>query len=842
MPVDAPLDAVPRRVRAALSALGDSACIRGDLPVSGSGLLARIDHFRDGLAALGIGPGALVGIGLPRSPDQVAAIFGVLERGAAYVPLDPEYPVARRRFMAEDAGLAFTLDAPFPDSSPPSPIVESDLSELAYVMYTSGSTGRPKGVEITHRNLAVFLRSWDSLVDPARPGVWLAHTSLSFDPSVVELLWTLAVGAPIVLAPEGSAWSGGVVGDLITRFGITHLQCTPTRARMLLVDELDRSGMAGLQRVFVGGEVLTAALANDLAALGPRITNIYGPTETTVWAFAHEVTNPAHDPISIGRPLVGVDVRVCRPDRSPAPDGELGELVLFGADVGRGYRDRPEQTEAQFITIDGRRGYATGDLGSLEPDGSYAFAGRNDAQIKLRGNRIEPAEVESALLAHPGVELAAVVVREPVPGAPRLVAFVQAPSSVGVDADALRRLAGERLPSDHVPTLFVIVEHLPQTPSGKIDRGALEVPVTAALAVSSGAIIGTDGGDGGGPGTSPEVDEDASRLALITGIWSRVLSRLIGPDDDFFAVGGDSLAAVAILAELQRQTGRRVGLSSIVDAPTPRLLIDVIRDRRSRARTPIVVGLRRARVASRRLFLVHGAGGNVVNLVPFAHRLPANIDVVGLQAVAVATDGAVADASLEAMVERYVAAIRGVQPTGPYFVGGYSDGGLIAWEIAGRLLEGGQPVGGVVLLDTHFPENDPLRLTLPLRIRNLWRGVRQRQRPLAQWMRDVAIAIRQPHRTMDAPPRDIAALGTIDVQADVEAAVRAYRPEPLAVDAVLVRAAWHRPFLWRDYGWEPLVGGRLTVRFAPGDHLGLLEVPHVDIVAAAVTEFLTHQP
>ena len=373
--------------------------------------------------------------------------------------------------------------------------------------------------------------------------------------------------------------------------------------------------MARLKRVFLGGEVLTAALANEIARLGPAVTNIYGPTETTVWAFAGDVVVPAHDPISIGRPLLGVKVQVWGPDLRPLPDGELGELVLFGNDVGRGYRGRPDLTTQHFIEVAGERGYRTGDLGRRLPDGSYAFAGRNDAQIKLRGHRIEPAEVESALLGHPAVELAAVVVREPVAGAPRLVAFVQPRAGASLDTSELRRSAVAQLPASHVPADLVVVEALPLTPSGKIDRGALVL--LAAVPESVGEWGPQPVGEQAS-GSSPAVSVSAV-LSTMGAIWSAVLGRAMDPDDHFFDHGGDSLAAVAILAEVQRRLGQRIGLSTIVDSPTPRALAATMvgldptsgqRERRAHPRpADVVVRLRSAPSGSVR----SGSASSVTN-------------------------------------------------------------------------------------------------------------------------------------------------------------------------------------------------------------------------------------
>lgn len=817
-------------------------------------LAARVGQWADALQSAGAGPGRRVGLSLHRTIDQVAAVLGVMAIGAAYVPLDPGYPTPRLELMADDAGIdviagedlglspslsarRWVAPAPFQDTRPADSTpgrsapdgswgsVPRLAGDEAYLIYTSGSSGIPKGVRINHANLVAFLREWDDVVDPDRRGVWLATTSLSFDPSVVELLWTLTRGWTVVLAPDRPAAGG--IGGLIAEHGVTHLQCTPTRATMLLADPVDRMGVAALEHMLIGGEVLTAALAKDVRGLGPRLTNIYGPTETTVWAFAHDVApdgclESIVDPVPIGRALPGVGAHVVGPDGVELPTGSSGEIALTGADVSPGYHDRPERTAAHFTRLvlggEERLCYRTGDLGRLRADGVWEFAGRLDDQIKIRGHRIEPAEVESALIGAPGVEQAAVVAREVASGVPRLVAFVR---GTAIDPRALRARCAALLPASHVPAIVVDVTEMPTTPSGKVDRKALTVP----------ALV------------DDAVDEDVEaqgELSRMCAIWSATLGVPVGPDDDFFALGGDSLAAVALLAEVSRVHGIALGLAVIVDAPTPIRLIDEVH--RGIGHAPSLVILRRADESvarPRRLFIVHGAGGNVVNLVHMSKRLPADVDVVGLQAQGVTRPGAVVDETIEEMAQRYLAEVRGHQPSGPYLLGGYSDGGIVAFEMARQLLLDHEDVDRLVLIDTALNVAD-LRVPAHRRVWHAVLNLRDRQRGLGSFVRDALIAQRTPAATPEPPMNELARLPRVDVQVEVEHAVRRYDMAPLAadVDVHLIRAA-HTPLaVWSDFRWRRFVRGSLVVSFSSGSHHQMVGPAHAGALAERVTAAL----
>jgi enterobactin synthetase component F len=820
--------------------------------VDGLGLLYRIEAWHDRLIEAGVGAGSIVGNCLPRSIDQVAALFAIHELGAAYVPLDPNYPLSRREYMVADLGVTVLLGGHNRDvhefdgvrwveppgwqgvvrraqTAPKLHHVPSDC-ELAYVIYTSGSTGKPKGVRITHGNLNAFLCEWDGLVAPEPVGLWLGLTSLSFDPSIVELLWTLSRGWTIVLAPEHPA--PGAVGQLIRTHNITHLQVTPTRASMLLSDKTDREGLAALNEMFVGGEVLTATLARALLRKVPVLTNLYGPTETTVWAFAQRFTSESEltDPLPIGQPLPGVQARIApiapinavgeQPTTgfsTPLGPGEIGEIVLSGPDVSPGYHNSLRSGLSDEADA-AKREYRTGDLGQIGSDGRWYFHGRTDTQIKISGHRIEPAEIESVLLAQPGVALAAVVARVLTSGVPRLVAFVEPkPDATGLDPIDLQTACRKELPSIYVPALVVVQRSLPQTPSGKVDRNALVVPATVA-----------------DPGP---IDEDVDRLGNLCNVWSSILGRAVGPDDDFFAFGGDSLGAVAVMAEVTRIYGEQFGLAVLIDAPTPRKLLAEID--RGQGHSETLVALRTVADPIRRLFIVHGAGGNVVNMVHMAKQLPDDLDVYGFQAKGVAAPDGAIDLTIEAMAERYLDELRVLQPNGPYLLGGYSDGGLVAWEMARRLNCEGNLVRGLLLIDSALPPTPEMNnATMPEKLANVFRNLRDCQRPAVVWFRDAVKAHRTPGTLSEASASDLERLPNIDVQAEVERATDLYRICALTIDVALVRAAQTKPVVWVDFRWKRYVRGRFSVATSPGDHLAMVRPENAKTLAAHVSQAL----
>ncbi|MDP9845756.1 non-ribosomal peptide synthetase [Streptosporangium lutulentum] len=545
-----------------------------------AGLAGLATEFAGRLAAAGIGRGSLVAIRMERGTDMLVALLGVVMSGAAYLPVDPDYPPARVSYVIEDSGAALVLtgldDLPPGTGAPERPRPD----DTAYVLYTSGSTGRPKGVMVPHRALTNFLLAMRSLVGSSPRDVWLALTSLSFDISALELYLPLVTGGRVVVADAETARDGVRLARLVRDEGVTHVQATPSGWRVLLTGDLPR--VVGL----TGGEPLPPRLARELRPRVDRLVNVYGPTETTIWSTAWEVPeNPGE--VVIGRPIANTTVHVLDPAGRPCPIGVPGELLIGGAGVATGYLGRPALTAERFLPgPGGSRVYRTGDRARHRNDGTLEFLGRTDNQVKLRGHRIELGEIEAVLDAHPAVRQAVVAVRGDrlvafaVPAAPPATSASTAPatavaspavaSPTGVTApaspdgagaarplDGLRDHAGRELPGYMVPSVFVEVETLPLTPNGKIDRNALpeanEVPARDAT-----------------PPRTPGERLVAQVFAEVLGVTG------IGAHDDFFALGGHSLLATMVTARLTALTGVEVPVREVFLRPTTAGLAELI--------------------------------------------------------------------------------------------------------------------------------------------------------------------------------------------------------------------------------------------------------------------------
>jgi amino acid adenylation domain-containing protein len=531
------------------------------------------------LQNLGVKPDTLVGVAMGRSETLVVSLLGILKAGGAYVPLDPTYPPDRLSLVIEDSQMPVLLttaasrahlppaaagvtildaeDTVFERESAKAVVSQATPTNFAYVIYTSGSTGKPKGVMVENRNVVNFFTGMDRAIGCA-PGVWLAITSVSFDISVLELLWTLTRGCTVVVhGDEGSA----TIADEITRYRVTHLQMTPSLARMLTLDPRAYSALGSLKQMLLGGEAVPAALIHHLRQVFKgEIHNMYGPTETTIWSTTCRVED-RDTSVSIGRPIANTQIYILDPDFNPVPVGEIGELFISGDGLARGYWRRPELTAERFMTIPGLgpdRIYRTGDLARFLPDGNIHFLGRADYQIKLRGHRIEPGEIESVLEKFPGVRQAAVVLREDREGDKRLVAYLVAETAGSAAAlraaGDLRAAAGAKLPDFMVPSAFVFLNELPLTGNGKIDRKALLTlppPNLAFAAASHGAEPSSE---------TERVVARAWQLAL--GIPS------VGLNDNFFDLGAHSLTVAEAHAKLEEVLGREIALLDLFQFTT----------------------------------------------------------------------------------------------------------------------------------------------------------------------------------------------------------------------------------------------------------------------------------
>lgn len=426
---------------------------------------------------------------------------------------------------------------------------------LAYVIYTSGSTGKPKGVMLENRNVVSFFTGMDGAIG-CEPGVWLAVTSVSFDISVLELLWTLTQGFTVVVhGDEGTA----TIADEIVRNGVTHLQMTPSLARMLTLDARAFAALGLLSQMLLGGEAVPVSLIHQLRhVFTGEIHNMYGPTETTIWSTTYRV-DELRSTVSIGLPIANTQVYILDAEFQPLPAGEIGELFIGGDGVARGYWNRPELTAERFLTIPSLstgRIYRTGDLARFLPDGNIEFLGRADYQVKLRGHRIEPGEIEAILEQCNGVRQAVILLREDREDDKRLVAYLVAEQFGAEPAVNLRTALESKLPDYMVPSAFVFLPKLPLTGNGKIDRKALlELPPPG---IASSTHVGQTGSE-----PSNEIE------CIVAAAWQDALGlSSVGIDDNFFDLGAHSLTVAEVQAKLQERLGREIPLVDLFQFST----------------------------------------------------------------------------------------------------------------------------------------------------------------------------------------------------------------------------------------------------------------------------------
>ncbi len=548
---------------------GAVAIIAKDLQLSYRELDERSNRLARHLRSLGVHPDTLVGVAMGRSESLVVSLLAILKAGGGYVPLDPTHPQERLSLVIEDSEMPVLLitsatrdRVPLGASgitvldveNPAIALESSDQVEtkatshnLAYVIYTSGSTGKPKGVMLEHRNVVNFFTGMDGAIG-STPGVWLAVTSVSFDISVLELLWTLTRGFTVVVhGDEGTS----TIADEIRRHCVTHLQMTPSLARMLTLDGRAFAALGLLKQMLLGGEAVPASLAHHIRQVfSGELYNMYGPTETTIWSTTYRLGHHGAA-VSIGRPISNTQIFMLDAELEPVPIGEIGELFIGGEGVARGYWNRSGLTAERFLTIPSlgpHRIYRTGDLARFLTDGNIEFLGRADYQVKLRGHRIEPGEIEAILEQCSGVRQAVVVIREDREGDKRLVAYLVAEAAMSEEAGPLCSVLESKLPDYMVPSAFVFLPALPLTDNGKIDRKTLlRLPPPSSVSAAdepAGKAINRPGN---------EIER------IIAAAWQDALGvPSVGMNDNFFDLGAHSLTVAEVQAKLQEALGRDI--------------------------------------------------------------------------------------------------------------------------------------------------------------------------------------------------------------------------------------------------------------------------------------------
>jgi amino acid adenylation domain-containing protein len=683
------IDLIDAQVAATPDAI---ALVVGEQAWSYATLAERMNALASGLAQRGVGVEDRVGVCLGRGLDMLASLLAILKSGASYVPLDPNYPIERLAWIVEDAHVLAVLTERSSSDRVPAGVplwpvetlgsdvvfdaIACDPRQLAYLIYTSGSTGRPKGVALSHGNAVAFLSWARTAFDAADVAGMLASTSMCFDLSVFELFLPLSVGGTVMLAEDALE-----LPRLPLREAVTLVNTVPSALEALLAGK----GIPdGVRVINLAGEPLSSKLAGEIHKRHQvRLYNLYGPSEDTTYSTWSQVA-PGSDKPLIGMPIANTRAHVLDPQGQPVPSGAIGELYIGGAGVARGYFDRPDLTAERFVpdafaTQPGQRLYRTGDRVRYTHEGALDYLGRTDHQVKLRGFRIEPGEIEARLHGCAGVEQAVVVVRHDQADDPRLVAYVAGAS----DVEALRASLEQSLPAYMVPSAFVLLEAMPLTANGKIDRQSLPAPAYSA-------------------GEAEYVAPRSHEESLLASLWQELLGvDQVGIHDSFFVLGGHSLLAMKLLAEIQKRTACRLTPIQVFLHPTVAGLAPLLKQG-AVSESESLVTLRRGDSDAPALYCIPGLGGNASDFLALARTSKWEGEVLALQPTGFG-EGEVAATSISEMAKVYLEAIaeRGA------FAGvlvGHSMGGLVALQMAAKLAPAGAGQT-VVLLDTQPYQN-----------------------------------------------------------------------------------------------------------------------------------------
>ena len=825
------------------------------------------------LVAGGVALETRVGLLVERSLDAIVGLLAILKAGGACVPLDPAYPKERLGFMLEDAGIHLLLtDGKLecalpqqdrrivrldswgnsgPGDDDQNPHLGARPDHVAYVYYTSGSTGTPKGVEVLHRGIVRLICGSD-FAHFGPDEVFLQLSSISFDASALEIWAVLLHGGRCVLFPHRVP-DMAQLGTLLKQEGITLLWLTPSFFNALI--DASPHVLSGVRQVLVGGEALSVPHICRALSLLPntQLVNGYGPTESAVLACCYRIPrtqSPAARSIPIGRPIANTQVYILDPSLQPVPVGVAGEMYIGGDGLACGYLNRPQVTSQKFISDPfsaeaGARLYKTGDSCRYLPDGKIEFLGRLDNMVKLRGFRIELGEIESSLVEHPAVSAAALVVREDDHGDKRLVAYVVPHQrAIAPNPKDLRDFLKAKLPEYMLPTDFFDLEALPVTPNGKVDRRALPVMSRTRQ---------------GQKGYVPPRDIQEVQL---TKIWEDILEvRPIGLEDDFFDLGGHSLLALRMMSRIEDVYGKALPLATLFDQATIKHLVECLRTESLKEVHSAIVPVQSGGSCPP-LFFLHGDLWGGLYCRKLARLLGQDQPFYGVMPNGF--DGRPLLPTIEAMAEENIRLLMAFQPQGPYLLGGYCNGGLVAYEMARQLEQRGLEVGILVLLDTGVPRyfgwlkaivrggaltglnpDAQMRVYAYLRkyvvmIQNAYhRGYKALLALFWQSARRKAL------RLLGTPPEDLGIPGPVfedPLQSKrYEHLVRAlfnYRPQPYHGRMLLLRTSiiGGSPATDRTAGWGKIVP-RLEVLEIPGNHATCL-TEHAETVAEHISKCL----
>jgi amino acid adenylation domain-containing protein len=802
-----------------------------------------------------IGAEDVVGVYVNRSLEALVAVLGVLKAGSAYLPLDPGSPAERIDYVLSDASAAVLLSnqrlipglagrkgfdicldlngceiqAESEVSRPPS----AETDSLAYVIYTSGSTGRPKGVMVSHRsalNLLEALKRSAYADQDMTSLVASLNAPLAFDASVQQVVLLLC-GATLHIIPEALRTDGMALLAYLEERSVDVFDCTPAQLRLLMDAGLLNSGTTAPRKILTAGEAIDDDLWGTLeSAAAPVIYNIYGPTECTVDATFCKISGSPGKPV-VGHPLANYKVYVVDHKIRPAPAGVVGELHLGGVGVARGYLNRPDLTAARFVPdpfseTEGARLYSTGDLARLQFENGIEFLGRLDNQVKLRGNRIELGEIEAVLLQHGGVRQCVVSLRGGAETDKRLAAYV-VPGEHTPDVAELRDYLRKKLPDYMIPSAFLYLKALPLTSNGKVNRNALPADAPNSTENAIGA-------------------RDHIELQLLY-VWRDVLQiDGLGIRDNFFELGGHSLKAVALSSRVSELYGEKVPVRLVFDYPTVEQMASYVRREVGSGLSSAAVPIQ-PRGTRRPFFCVHPSGGVVYPFLPLSRSLGADQPFYGLQSYELDGGNATVD-TVEEIAGRYVADIRRVQPAGPYQIGGFSFGGIVAYEMAQQLSAAGEEISILAIFDTGLPtvavEDRPLspeevadllRESFVRRASELGVSVDENE-PIA--IEELAEVTLRREKEEGKIPAEVSEEQYIQFRQNMETyphASRRYRPKPYAGRLSLFRGNGSDD-RGHDYGWSKWAMRGVEVFCFDVPHFAFMQAPNSAALAVQLAE------
>ncbi|MBP0020801.1 MAG: amino acid adenylation domain-containing protein [Cyanobacteria bacterium SBLK] len=842
---------------------------------------------------INVRPDTVVGVCLTRSLTMPIAILAILKAGGAYLAIDPHYPGDRIRYLIQDSGISLILTQtqlantpPFVELQQSSPVATCEvlaldsllatdalhsystenpflihsLENLAYIIYTSGSTGKPKGIEIEHRSLTHYTQAASEEYGITSRDRILQFASLSFDAAAEEIYPCLCNGSTLVLCSE-AMWHS--IPEFLQQS--KDLQLTlwslPTAYWHLVSQELasqNNSLPKSLRLVIIGGEKVLpeqVSLWSECVGNAVRVLNSYGPTEATIVATWYQLfpTDEATRAgwvgreIPIGRPLANVRAYVLDRAMQPLPVGIPGELYLGGAGLARGYLRRSQLTRQRFIEIalwgQPERVYQTGDRVRWLPDGNLEYIGRIDDQVKLRGFRIELGEIETTLAQHPTVQNAVVLLREDIPGNPQLVAYLTH-ASTPVDRWEIRQFLHQKLPAYMIPSAFVSLEQLPLNVNGKVDRRSLPTPHQKQIQETHNNTE-----------NQPIPPRTALELELVQ-IWEEILQRVqIGVRDDFFELGGHSLLAVSLIGRIERRFGKKLPLAILFEQATVEHLATWLSQQNNTYQwsSSTVVPLQ-LQGQHPPFFCVHPGGGTVVWYRDLARHLAPDCPFYALESLGLDGEQPPLD-GVETMATQYIQAIQTVQPQGPYQIGGWCFGAVVAFEMAQQLQKRALDVSALILIDMNIgAAGDPADLEMSQTDVPFFLRLFQRHLPhLADTLvgldtlsvDEQLLHLLERVKAAQKLPPDFGLVQTKRLLAVFRGHVQAlatYQPQPYTGKAILLQADRGEAANAADptLGWSNWVKGGIELSWLPGDHMAIVQEPNVQTLAQKLRTILHH--